>query len=376
MAARAVRGVHGHRRDARSRRTLRPQWPVLVGGAAVAAAAVLLFPALPTAKPHRRPLETARFHERLTGQILEQQGVTQAVISMAGTGRGRQNVLVRADLLAGNGGLQATSLQLEYLPSGIVCKGRVLHVARTAFDGKCRTPSGATRSVSASWRLLTRTTSSGSSTRGRLRRSALLLVPLLAAGCASSRHPAAQPRTRPADPVAHSTRPARPVPGVAQRVLHLPPITAWPAAGYLLIADRGNNRTILVSPAKKIVWRRTGLRGPDDAFFTPGYRTVITNEEFNDTLTEVSLRSKRRIWRYGHDAVAGLEPGLPEHARRRLPAPERGHDDRGHQELPDRRASPAASGCGGSSADRASTTRREASRARTATRRSRTAASS
>ena len=73
---------------------------------------------------------------------------------MAGTGRGGQNVLVRADLLAGTGGLEATSLQLEYLPSGIVCTGRVLHVERTAFDGKCRTPSGTTRSVRASWRLL------------------------------------------------------------------------------------------------------------------------------------------------------------------------------------------------------------------------------
>ena len=36
---------------------------------------------------------------------------------------------------------------------------------------------------------------------------------------------------------------------------------------------------------------------------------MITNEEFNDTLTEISLRSKRRVWRYGHDAVAGSSPG-------------------------------------------------------------------
>src|SRR5439155_196434 len=60
---------------------------------------------------------------------------------------------------------------------------------------------------------------------------------------------------------------------------------------------------------KRIVWQDTGLRGPDDAFFTPGFRTIITNEEFNDTLTEVSLRSRARIWRYGHDAVPGSSPG-------------------------------------------------------------------
>jgi hypothetical protein len=58
-----------------------------------------------------------------------------------------------------------------------------------------------------------------------------------------------------------------------------------------------------------VVWLASGLRGPDDAFFTPGYRSIITNEEFNDTLTEVSLAGKRRIWRYGHDAVPGSSPG-------------------------------------------------------------------
>ena len=36
---------------------------------------------------------------------------------------------------------------------------------------------------------------------------------------------------------------------------------------------------------------------------------MITNEEFADTLTEVSLRHSRRIWSYGHDNVAGSAPG-------------------------------------------------------------------
>jgi outer membrane protein assembly factor BamB len=77
----------------------------------------------------------------------------------------------------------------------------------------------------------------------------------------------------------------------------------------LLIADRNNNRAIIVSPSKRIVWQAGGLRGPDDTFFTPGYRSVITNEEFNDTLTEVSLRTKAHVWRYGHDAVPGSSAG-------------------------------------------------------------------
>src|SRR5206468_3839154 len=97
-----------------------------------------------------------------------------------------------------------------------------------------------------------------------------------------------------------------PEPGVA---LGLPPVHSRVVPGYVLIADRDNNRVLLVSPAKRVVWWANGLRGPDDAFFTPGYRSVITNEEFNDTLTEVALRSKQPIWRYGHAGVPGSSPG-------------------------------------------------------------------
>jgi hypothetical protein len=79
--------------------------------------------------------------------------------------------------------------------------------------------------------------------------------------------------------------------------------------GYILVADRDNDRALILSPAKKVVWRSGALHGPDDAFFTPGYRTIITNEEFNDTLTEVALATRRPVWRYGHDAVAGSSPG-------------------------------------------------------------------
>ena len=98
-------------------------------------------------------------------------------------------------------------------------------------------------------------------------------------------------------------------PGPAQTVLHLPPIRRGPLPGYLLIADRDNNRALIVSPSKRVVWSAGGLRGPDDAFFTPGYRSIITNEEFNDTLTELALSTRRPVWRYGHDAVPGSSPG-------------------------------------------------------------------
>src|SRR5205085_7232249 len=87
-------------------------------------------------------------------------------------------------------------------------------------------------------------------------------------------------------------------------------LPAGPLPGDLLIADRNNNRILVVSGSKRVVWSKGGLHGPDDAFFTPGYRSVLKNEEFHDTLTEVSLRTHRAIWHYGHAGVAGSSPGF------------------------------------------------------------------
>jgi outer membrane protein assembly factor BamB len=91
--------------------------------------------------------------------------------------------------------------------------------------------------------------------------------------------------------------------------LRLPPVAAGPLPGYLLIADRNNNRTLIVSPSGRVVWHYDALRGPDDAFFTPGWHSIITNEEFNDTLTQVSLRGRRAVWHYGHAGIPGSSPG-------------------------------------------------------------------
>src|SRR5205085_11274347 len=87
-------------------------------------------------------------------QILADRGVSQQVVSMAGTGSGVQNVLVRADLLTGETRLEATSLQLEYLPSGMICRGRVTRVKSFGFQGVCRTPTGARHAITAEWRLV------------------------------------------------------------------------------------------------------------------------------------------------------------------------------------------------------------------------------
>ncbi len=132
-----------------------------------------------------------------------------------------------------------------------------------------------------------------------------LVLAVLAAGCSS--HPSATTTTT------HTATAQR------QRVsrrrslevspLGLPRVHSRVVPGYVLIADRNNNRALIVSPAKKIVWQNDTLRGPDDAFFTPGYSSIITNEEFNDTLVELSLKSQRRVWTYGHSGVPGSSSG-------------------------------------------------------------------
>ena len=69
---------------------------------------------------------------------------------------------------------------------------------------------------------------------------------------------------------------------------------------------------------RKIVWQfprpgdvRAGqsFHDPDDAFFTPGYRGISTNEEFNDQIALISIRRHRITWSYGHAGVAGSAPG-------------------------------------------------------------------
>jgi hypothetical protein len=99
------------------------------------------------------PWNAPRFTESLTGHVAQLNGVTRGIVSMAGEGDGRQRVLVRADLLVTATKLLTTSFQMEYLPSGARCTGRVTAVHATGFAASCRLRTGARRVVAASWRL-------------------------------------------------------------------------------------------------------------------------------------------------------------------------------------------------------------------------------
>ena len=78
-------------------------------------------------------------------------GSFHVIVSLAGEGHGTQRVLVRADLLIAPGRIVRTSFQLEYLPSGVRCTGRIATVHARAFTATCRLPTGGRRYISAQW---------------------------------------------------------------------------------------------------------------------------------------------------------------------------------------------------------------------------------
>ena len=97
----------------------------------------------------------------------------------------------------------------------------------------------------------------------------------------------------------------------------VPPKPAWPFPGYLLIADRGNDRMLLVDGRKRVLWRYPGpgqvptipFRFDDDTFFTPSHTAVISNQEEQHTIQVISFPGRRILWHYGHVDVAGSGPG-------------------------------------------------------------------
>jgi len=91
-----------------------------------------------------------------------------------------------------------------------------------------------------------------------------------------------------------------------------------PLPGDLLIADRGNGRLLIVSPAREILWSLTldkhaGWKqaplAADDAFFTLDRRQIAINAEDQNVLARVDIRTRRIVWSYGHTGVSGNAPG-------------------------------------------------------------------
>jgi hypothetical protein len=90
-----------------------------------------------------------------------------------------------------------------------------------------------------------------------------------------------------------------------------------PLPGALLIADRGNDRVLLVDPHKRVLWRFPGPSHPnvhlhfdDDTFVEPGGKAIVSNEEENHTILSISIASGRVRHLYGRPGIRGSAPGL------------------------------------------------------------------
>ena len=122
-----------------------------------------------------------------------------------------------------------------------------------------------------------------------------------------------------------------------------PPAPARPFSGRLMIADRGNNRLIVVNAAKKVLWRFPspahpappgGFYFPDDAFFIHGgtRHHLQRGAERAHRPALLPVRKAALVLRpSGRDRI---RTGLPPRARRCLPAEERDGHGRRCAELP------------------------------------------
>jgi outer membrane protein assembly factor BamB len=100
-----------------------------------------------------------------------------------------------------------------------------------------------------------------------------------------------------------------------------PSLGSRPPAGRfglgLLIADRGNDRLLIVDDAKRILWTFP-IRGSlpkgqrfsaDDAFLSPDGRTIVANDEAHQVIDRIDIATRRVIWQYGHYGQAGSAAG-------------------------------------------------------------------
>ena len=87
--------------------------------------------------------------------------------------------------------------------------------------------------------------------------------------------------------------------------------------GPILIADRGNNRLLIIDPQGRLMWAfpRPGdltpgetFNVPDDAFFTQDGKQIVATEEDDFVISLVDIASHRIVWRYGTPGHSGSGP--------------------------------------------------------------------
>jgi hypothetical protein len=87
-------------------------------------------------------------------------------------------------------------------------------------------------------------------------------------------------------------------------------------AGYILIADRGNNRVLVVDPQGRVVFlyptpedlsKGRRLVYNDDTFVVPGGQALIANEEDNHAVVRMNLADHSLQVLFGHPGEAGSD---------------------------------------------------------------------
>ena len=90
-----------------------------------------------------------------------------------------------------------------------------------------------------------------------------------------------------------------------------------PLPGALLIADRGNDRMLLVDAKHRVLWHFPNARDlakgvhlnfDDDTFVEPGGKAIVSNEEEAHTIVSVNIRTHARTHLYGTPGVPGSGP--------------------------------------------------------------------
>ena len=107
-----------------------------------------------------------------------------------------------------------------------------------------------------------------------------------------------------------TTTTTKPKPDPNRVVIHRGPLQ-----GALLIADRGNDRIILVDPNRRTLWhfptapdqaRGIHLVYDDDTFVQPGGKALVTNEEDNGDILSINIKTHRVTNLFG---VTGEQAG-------------------------------------------------------------------
>lgn len=86
--------------------------------------------------------------------------------------------------------------------------------------------------------------------------------------------------------------------------------------GYLLIADRGNDRILVVDPKRRVVFRfpdaadlaaGRDLYFDDDVFVEPGGRALLSNEEEDHAIVQIGIANHSLRLLFGHPGHVGSD---------------------------------------------------------------------